>query len=123
MSTRTSIRHGVFAGKIGFTGQLSTGDVVTLIGQDIQIPRALADLEQEVFTASDDGLNVHRESIVMYRVARAAAATMGENGRRHARDLFFETERLERDIAAASDGLISGEIQTSGGFGPRSDNV
>lgn len=120
---RTSIKHGVFDGKIAFTGTITTGDTITLIGQDIQKPRTLADLEEPLFSANDDGLNVHRESVVMYRVARAAAATMGREGRLQARDLYYECERLERDIAAASDNLMSGEIQTAVGFGPRSDHV
>lgn len=120
---RTSIKHGVFGGSIGFTGTITTADTITLIGQDIQAPRTLDDLDEEVFTASDDGLAIHRESTLMYRVARAAAATMGRDGRELARDLYFECQRLERDLAAASDNLMAGEIQTSAGFGPRSDDV
>lgn len=113
MSLKSSIKYGVFNGKIGFTAAILPSDSLTVTGVDLPPVRTMADLEEPVFP-NEDGMNVHREGLLMYRIATAIAATMGRDGRYIARDLMFESDRAERDLAAVYDTLRFGENQVLG---------
>lgn len=109
----SSVKYGVYNNRIGFTSEITTTDVVKLIGIDLPLVKTMADLDTEIFP-TDDGLNVHREGLLMYRIAMAVAATMGRDGRYQARELMYESERHERDLAAVAAILTTGETQIMG---------